>query len=89
MLARFTSKLMILALVGMAWLGSHVGCDGGGMYTRFPGVYDTFGGFYDTVGGYVWGEEYYDEDPYWGGDYYYEPYLGEYYDGGYGEAVVW
>ncbi len=89
MLARITSKLMVIALVGTAWLGSHAGCDGGGMYANFGGVYNAFGGMYDTVGDYFWGGDSYYEDSFWGDDYAYEPYLGEYYDAGYGEAVVW
>lgn len=87
MLARITKKLMVMALVGTAWLGSHAGCDGGGMYTALGGVYDTFGGYYDSVGSYFWADDYYYADPYCcGGGYVYEPY---YYDGGYGYADVY
>jgi hypothetical protein len=75
MLARIAAKLMIVAMVGTAWLGSHSGCDTGAMYGSLGGVYDTVGTYYVTDGGY-----YYDE-PAWGG-YSYEPGY-DWYDGGF------
>jgi hypothetical protein len=70
MLTRIGSRLVLVLLVGMAWLGSYNGCE---IYGRVPAL--TGGvGFYD--GAYVADNEvYYPVDP-GAFDYVYDPYAG-------------
>jgi len=76
MLAAMKSRLIIVLLVGTAWLGSYTSCDTGGLTGTLGGYYDTIGGYFVDSGGYY-------VDPYWtdySGGYSYEPYMGDYYE---------
>lgn len=86
MLAAMKSKLILILLVGTAWLGSYGSCDTSGLSSALDGYYDNVGGYFVDAGGYY-------ADPYWtnySAGYSYEPYMGDYYEATLGgQAVVY
>jgi hypothetical protein len=74
MLARIGSKVVLVLMVGMTWLGSYNGCDSGVIYGNAATLVGGPVAHYD--GAYVAGSEvYYPVDPGYAG-YVYDPYIG-------------
>ena len=61
MLARIDWRIVVVFLAGIAWLGSYISCDSGGIYGNVTAL---TGGVAFSDGAYVVGDEvYYPVDP--------------------------